>query len=173
MKYGLWLQPTGKSYEDLQNLINELARKFDCPVFEPHVTLLGGIDVNLEELISKTEKLAKLSSSFKIKLENTSFSSTYFQNVFYLVEPNKDLLDLRIKLHGFFPNKVDEAYFPHFSLTYGDYSAEQRQEILEYVENKNLRFGFEISSINISQAETKDTKTWSVTQKFSLKRQFV
>ena len=57
-EYTVSIIPQGEVFDRLYGLIKELAEKYYGPVFEPHVTLLGGIPLPEAEMRAKTEKLA-------------------------------------------------------------------------------------------------------------------
>lgn len=61
--YSVWLMPDPASSANarLENEISYWANELDppAPVFQPHVTLIGGISIAETDMIEKTEQLAK------------------------------------------------------------------------------------------------------------------
>lgn len=58
--YSLWLMPGEALADRLQREIDELTVRFDdAPRFQPHVTLLGGIDRPAAEVLPAAQALAK------------------------------------------------------------------------------------------------------------------
>ena len=53
----LWLMPTGESYKRFSNLIKKLAKQYNAPVFEPHITLLGDFKQPLDECIKLIQQV--------------------------------------------------------------------------------------------------------------------
>ena len=49
-RFHLWLMPTGGTCERLAAIIRHLSQKHGGPLFEPHVTLLGGMEGEGEEI---------------------------------------------------------------------------------------------------------------------------
>lgn len=58
--YSLWIKPSGKVAEKLSQEIASQAAEYSAPVFEPHVTLLGDIQGNAEEIMQQSRELAGL-----------------------------------------------------------------------------------------------------------------
>lgn len=57
--YSLWLKPSGHVADKLAQEIRSQASEHLAPVFEPHVTLLGGIEGDKEHIYQATQELAK------------------------------------------------------------------------------------------------------------------
>lgn len=55
--YSLWLMPTGEAYGKFSNLIKRLAKEYNAPVFEPHVTLIGDLMGSENGVLKKVEQL--------------------------------------------------------------------------------------------------------------------
>ena len=39
--YSIWLMPHGKCANSVSKIINNIGKKYNTPIFEPHVTLIG------------------------------------------------------------------------------------------------------------------------------------
>lgn len=42
MSYSIWLIPDGEVYKTVSSIIQNIAKEYGGPLFEPHITLLGG-----------------------------------------------------------------------------------------------------------------------------------
>ena len=80
--YSLWITPPIKINGPLQKVITDLSAKYGSPEFEPHITLLGNISLDLEPLKQKVGLLVSKLKPFPISFSEVSFSTTYFQSVF-------------------------------------------------------------------------------------------
>jgi hypothetical protein len=79
--YSLWLSvPAGSQVgRQLRQEIATQAKAHSAPLFEPHVTLLGGIEGDAESIITKAQELAariKVSASVVPRLAHGQHSST-------------------------------------------------------------------------------------------------
>ncbi len=58
MNYSIWIIPPEPIFSQLSKTVNELSSRYACPVFEPHLTLLGNIDHKLSNIEQVVEKIA-------------------------------------------------------------------------------------------------------------------
>jgi 2'-5' RNA ligase len=132
-KYSVWLIPdrNSEAYRQLDDYISEYADEYeDAPEFEPHVTVLGGIKGDPNDITPKTRTLAAKYDPIDLQLTRVQCSTTTHQCVFALVEPTVHLL----QLHDETAKSFDEnpgMYVPHVSLLYSDMSIEDRVSIAE------------------------------------------
>ncbi len=139
--YSLWLRPFGEVAIELKKHINKLSSQFNTPGFEPHVTLLGGLDAHETRLIQLTDTLAHALAPFTIQLEETGFGDQYFQSLFIRAKKSDPLIsahNLAIKMFGY---ENAGEYIPHLSLLYGELSVKKKSKILNTMgRNFNLQF---------------------------------
>src|SRR3954462_2265494 len=83
--YHLWFKPSGEAYKILRRTIEQLAQKLDAPMFEPHISLIGNLDGTEEEIIKKSESLAKSLKPFTAVLTEPAYRDSHFQCLFMLV----------------------------------------------------------------------------------------
>ena len=154
--YSLWLMPerNTKTYSFLDQLIRNLAARYQTPIFNSHITLLGGINDNEQNVREKTQLLAEKLTPYEIQLDEIGTNKTYFQILFYKIKPTHSALnanDIARKVFGI--NK--EKYFPHLSLAYGDLTSEQvfvlKQIVTQY--NQISEICFEIKTIELWRTE--------------------
>lgn len=67
----------------------------DAPDFEPHITLLGGIETDEATAIERTRELVRGCDPFELGFTGVSCSTTTHQCVFLFVTPSAALLRLR------------------------------------------------------------------------------
>lgn len=59
--YSLWLKlPAGPVYKKLEQEIAAQAKEHSSPLFEPHVTLLGGIEGDKDKVLESAKGLAEM-----------------------------------------------------------------------------------------------------------------
>lgn len=128
MKYTIWTAPSEPLYSQLQGIIDDLGAKYNAPHFPPHMTILGSVEAELEDVKHKVEKVAKKFVPFEVILGPVSFSTTFFQSVFVRVNSNASLLQLNLDLKQKL-DKENNVFMPHISLMYGDHDMETREKI--------------------------------------------
>lgn len=129
-KYALWLRPFGDIAFSLKQRIRKLSEAHGSPLFEPHVTLLGGLTNSEVELVQMTNTIAISLKPFDVVLTRAGCRDTYFQSLFVYVEPSKELMNARKTAERLFGYESDEKFEPHLSLMYGNYPREQKERIL-------------------------------------------
>lgn len=127
--YSLWLRPMGDIAFSLQQRIEKLSKKHNTPLFEPHVTLLGGLQAPKTELVNLTDALGSSLSPFDILLTRAATGTTFYQSLFVKIKETQPLMDARKKAEQLF-DYSKEDYFPHMSLMYCDFSREEKERIL-------------------------------------------
>lgn len=140
MKYSIWITPQGEIQSKLSEIITDLSKKYDAPDFEPHMTLLGDIDLDEETVLEKTEQLVSELKKFPLTLREISFSTTYFQSVFVRVKSTSVLMNANLKAKEIF--EYDNSVFmPHISLIYGEHDMVLREKIAAEIKlSENLSF---------------------------------
>ncbi len=128
--YSLWLTPdvASQEYRSLSANIAELAGVYGTPLFEPHVTLIGGIQGTEAEVRARTQELADRLSTFTVQLGAIGSRGSYHQSLFICADPSGELLRANAVARGIFSIDTGD-YFPHVSLAYGDFSPEQLQSL--------------------------------------------
>ena len=138
-RYSLWLEPDAKIKNQLQEIICKLAKQHRLPFFEPHITLLGGIETKEEKAISNAEKIAAAFDKFPLVLGEVSFSTTYFQSVFVRVKASAKLMEANIMAKKLF-GMENNVFMPHISLLYRDHKMELREKIASRIKLQKLDF---------------------------------
>lgn len=124
--YSLWLVPkrNDETFLFLKGLIDKVAAEYKTISFDPHVTLLGGINESAQNVYEKTSRLATKLSPYEIKLGKIGSNRSYFQVLFSkVIETNPVIHANTVAQHVFGMNS--DKYFPHLSVAYGDFSKDQ------------------------------------------------
>lgn len=128
--FSLWLQPIGQAYDRLADIIKQLSEQYHTPLFEPHVTLIGGLIGKPEALVTRTAQLAKFIRPSIVTLTTVDYLDEYFRCLFATVEKTKWLADANTKARKIFHREDDPEFMPHLSLMYGDLSPTTKQRII-------------------------------------------
>jgi len=133
LRYALWLTPRGPLAEKLGQLIADLAARDGAPIFEPHITLLGGLSGRQSELTTRTRALACELKPFEIALTDTDYLDEYFRCLFLDVAPGDDIMAAHALAKQLFGVSRDLVFRPHLSLLYANLGAQQKEKILDHI----------------------------------------
>lgn len=150
--YSLWLVPEkdSQAYRLLSKYIQSLAVKHKSPLFEPHITLLGGIQDSEENIRKKTLKLLGVLTSLEIHTRDIGSCESYFQALFLKVALTKEILQTYEKSRQYFALPKKE-YFPHLSIAYGEFSQDKTRLFRKSLTIPN--FNFSVKTIELWRTE--------------------
>ena len=157
MKYSIWVIPPAPLNKHLLDIIKQLADVYQGPLFEPHMTVLGNIDLELKKLDESVRKVAVITPKLNLSLESVSFSTTYFQNVLLRVKSTAELLNLNIELKKAL-NEDNNVFMPHISLLYGDHDMHLRENAAKSISQMNTNFTVDRLVLTPSTPNPKDWK---------------
>jgi len=132
-RFALWLAPEGADEDALQAVVDRLAREHGGPTFPPHLTLLGGIVAEEDDVVERAHRLAAERTPLTLHLDGIGTDETYFQSLFGLVRATPELVELRAAARAIFPEAPD-PYRPHVSLLYGHPGPETKRSIIAALE---------------------------------------
>lgn len=139
MKYSIWVIPPEPVKKELINIVEKLANDFDGPVFEPHMTLLGNIDLELSNITEKIKPVCANSTNLELSFGAVSFSTTFFQNVLIRINSTAQLMQLNMDLKQAL-NANSDVFMPHISLLYGNHGMDLREKATQMVSSINSTF---------------------------------
>lgn len=141
-RYALWIEPPGFLSMRLNALIDAFAVQYGGPRFSSHVTLLGGISADEEDLLLRAlGSLVSELSPFEIRLAGVGREDSFFRCLYLLAEPTGALKDARDKAEEAFggfraqgssPKRLEE-FLPHMSLLYGDIDDSLKDAIIQSI----------------------------------------
>ncbi len=165
--YSIWLIPQDDTFKKLSKLINGLSRKYSSPIFDPHVTLIGGIIGSQDEVIKKTKKLASKVNPYAIELNKVGFLDNYLKSLFWKAKQDKEVLRANKWAKKIFNMKNSEKYLPHLSLIYGDFSENIKKEIIKNYQLDNFKLNFVADKIHLYNTNG-EIKDWEKVGEFEL-----
>ena len=159
-----WLIPCEPAHSFFQRIINDLARRYDAPVFEPHVTVHVGAD-QADAAAKALEKAAtecKLVRQTPLRIDQSGeFTKTLFVQFVMTAELGK--------INGIIRHSAnDSSHYelkPHLSLLYKSLPAATRSELAASitVPFSELTFGAIKAVRCVSPTESRaDVEAWRV-----------
>jgi 2'-5' RNA ligase len=125
----LWLMPEGGVHPRFAGLISDLAARLGTPAFEPHVTLLGGVDAPLEEVRAQVAVLARALPPIEVRLRVVDGRDEYFRCLFVAAEPTPGLVSAHEAAAHALGVARGTPFEPHLSLVYGHLDAARKESL--------------------------------------------
>jgi len=128
-----WLVPAEPAHRFFQDLINDLARRYDAPVFEPHVTIYVG--ANSTDAVNTTlSKAARDCKRIMLQALEVSHSDEFIKTLFVEFGLNTKLRQLNQVIRSAAPDSSDYDLKPHLSLLYKRMSVQTRRQLARSIE---------------------------------------
>jgi putative hydrolase of the HAD superfamily len=128
-----WLIPSEPARSYFQNLINDLAERYDAPKFEPHVTVHVGVDCTdtVDEVLSKA---ARGSERIVLQTLEVNGSSEFTKTLFVHFAVTTELHQLNHSIRTAARDSSDYQLSPHLSLLYKRISLQDRHLLTHSIE---------------------------------------
>ncbi|GBG81510.1 hypothetical protein CBR_g32499 [Chara braunii] len=140
LSFSVWAVPPPDSPlpKRLGGVISRLAQTYGTPVFEPHVTISGGIRAKSEEdVVAAFKELCAGLAPFNCRAVDVAAGTSFFQCVYLLIAKSPEIVKTHLQTRRWFglldqqqrqeEAQAAEAYMPHLSLIYGSLSEEDRE----------------------------------------------
>jgi len=123
-----WLIPAEPARRFFQGVINDLARRYDAPLFEPHVTVHVGSN-RADAAESAISQAARAYKPIKLKALEIGHSSEFIKTLFVQFALNTELRQFNETLRDTAQDSSHYELKPHLSLLYKKTSAAARREL--------------------------------------------
>jgi hypothetical protein len=164
-----WLIPTEPARGFFQGVINDLARRYNAPVFEPHMTIYVGSDrVEADEVIAKVVSGCRLVQAKVLKIRE---SGEFIKTLFVQFALDRKLEQLNEIIRDAAQDSADYQLNPHLSLLYKTMSILARRELARSIKVPFSEVTFEsIKAVRcISPTRSRaDVEAWRVVAAKSL-----
>lgn len=162
----LWLIPDGAAYARLHELIEDLSTTHGTPVFEPHVTLLSGIQDSEADTLEKAAKLAKQQQKMHLSLTQIKYLEFYYRCLFFTMSSTEVLMQLRQQAEKQFKHTKIQPFIPHVSFLYGSLPVFKKEAIIETLGDA-FYFDFVLSKLRVVET-SKTPEHWKWLGEFDL-----
>jgi len=127
-----WLIPAEPAHSYFQGAINDLARRYDAPLFEPHVTIhVGASHVDAAE--RALSKAARECQSITVKALRIDHSDEFIKTLFVQFALNTNLQQLNAIVRSAAEDSSDYKLDPHLSLLYKKIPPVVRSELADSI----------------------------------------
>ena len=165
-----WLIPAEPKRELFCELIRILAKQFDAPRFEPHLTLL----VTAEDRQTSKQILEQIDASLiQLRLREISFSSKFTKTLFVRFKSNNALKNLIVDLRHAAKSGGKFVRDPHVSLLYKKIPVAVKKELASTIRLPAKEVVFDsIKAVrcHLPVRDRADVKSWRIIAAKSLAR---
>ena len=123
-----WLIPAEPARSFFQGVINDLARRYDAPVFEPHVTIYFGSN-RADAAESAISEGARACTLIKLKALGIGHSREFIKTLFVQFVLNTELRQLNEIIRDAAQTSSHYELKPHLSLLYKGMPSAARREL--------------------------------------------
>lgn len=117
--HSIWLMPEPNAAARLRDLILRVSSTYDCPVFEPHITLLGDLHRAPILTIKACQKNFASMNPLQVTLTGVARSDQHFMALFLDATIKPDLGAIRGAIFETLTDRNPAPFRPHISLSYG------------------------------------------------------
>ena len=164
-----WLVPTHETRSWLVRDIERLAKRFNAPVFEPHLTVHAGPSDGVASAASVLGETAFELEPITLRPTALGHSASFTKCVFVEFHLDQALLNLQSKLRDRLPS--DYVLQPHISLLYHHLSDSERASLAEEVliPREDVRFEV-IQAVKCPAVNetAEDVRSWRLVEEWRL-----
>lgn len=166
-----WIIPTEPARSYFQNVIRDLAQRYDAPLFEPHVTIHVG--ANYADTVDRAlSKVANDNEQIVLQPLEVSSSPEFIKTFFVQFAMNRQLKQINQSIRATEKESSEYQVNPHLSLLYKRMSIQDRRLLAGSIEVPFPEVAFDsLEAVQcISPTESRaDVEAWRVlaTQKLS------
>ena len=147
----LWLRPAGPVLERLQEMIRRLTARFGGAWPKPHVSLLGGIELQSEGAEGRLETLCARLQPVTVRLGRLEGRNEPFRCFYAVAEPTPDLVDAHRGACEVFGMPQPDVFEPHLPLLYGHIDAPTKVRLAKELGGR-LDLSFVANSVHLVNA---------------------
>ncbi|KAH9627288.1 hypothetical protein KSS87_013533 [Heliosperma pusillum] len=168
--YSVWGLPTEEARERMKKVMKTLATEFNGPEFEPHVTIVGAINLTLQDALNKFSSACNdLKKAYVVHSKGVSTGTC----VYLLLDTNPQVVALRDHCCRHFAYERRSPYLPHMSLLYADLTEDEKRKAqarANAVDDSlgNLSFSIKRLALYKTDTEDKSLKSWEKVAEYEL-----
>jgi hypothetical protein len=167
----VWLTPAPSDRRWLSKVIQDYAKEYHFPAFEPHVTIYSGLYSPEENLAKIVQEALGPSQSITLQVAGLNYTEDFFKTGFIDFAEAEHLTQLCGAIRDRLQNPLDYALDPHLSLIYKDIPIDQKRLAM-------LRFVLSVSKVTFDTIKVitpgeqgwGDIANWKEQYRYSLVR---
>jgi hypothetical protein len=157
-----WLVPAEPDRQQLGQVIRELARRTDAPVFDPHVTLYSGPASSLKHASAIVRSVTRDVAALSLRTTGISHSEQFTKTLFIECETHPAIAAMSEAFKQQSEPSLDYELKPHVSLLYANVPERVRQKLAgELLMPPAIRFDCVRAVLTGTQTKTRqDVEAW-------------
>jgi 2'-5' RNA ligase len=154
--FSIWLLLEKESRSNYRQIVKTISKRLKAPIFEPHCTIYGHFNTDIEILKPIVTELAKNYNQFSASVKKIKSGDSYSKSLYVSIKNSGALNQLNKICKNKFSRLKKYGFDPHISIAYGIYS---KEEI--YVATKSLIIPSHVVFNGLSIVKTdKNVKSW-------------
>ena len=122
--YSIWLTLEKDSRSSYRELIIKLSKRFKSMSFEPHCTIYGRLDIDLDNIKPVIANMVKTKNQFSTTVKRLKSGKSKWKSLYLSINNNEEMTSLYGKCKKKFGSSRKYVFDPHISIAYGLYEPE-------------------------------------------------
>ena len=160
--HAIWLTFSKSDREYLKNIIDKISEKYHAPKFEPHITVYGLIDLEINQIDKIAKEVISNQNSFLVKKSEILQSEELWKTVFIELKIDQQLELIHKNLKKYFKKFLKYEFNPHISLIYKILPIDERIKIMNEL---NIKNEFQVSKLAV-QKFFPDIEKWKIVKEY-------
>ena len=131
----LWLMPAEPAAGRFASVIAKIAARLGSPVFDPHVTLVGGLTLEEEDAWPRTRAVAAALAPVRVRLVRAGWRPAYFRCLYAEVE-GEAIVRAHETARAVLRLPEGPPYEPHLSFAYADFTEVEQASLAVEVDRQ-------------------------------------
>ena len=127
-KLAFWLMPSADAKPFFVSLVEELARRLNAPVFEPHVTLQGA-EMDSGEALALLERVAAFHTPLELGIAGIEFSEKYTKTLYVQFRASAEATAISDAFADGVGSDGGYEFDPHLSVLYKTMTDAEKEEL--------------------------------------------
>tara|TARA_Y100001970_G_C14232463_1_gene859540 strand:- start:942 stop:1442 length:501 start_codon:yes stop_codon:yes gene_type:complete len=161
-RWSVWLIPDEADRLELGKLIEDCTNLLNSPTFDPHVTLFGRLDLDIEYTLSFFKNFAKRSNAISLKTLGVNTGKPPWKTLYLQMETKRILIQLQNQIDQYLNQYRTYEFDPHLTLAYGNMK-------IRDIELEDISFPESITFSSVALVKTPDEiSSWQQLELFRL-----
>jgi 2'-5' RNA ligase len=159
-----WLLPAEPARSELAGIISDLAKRFDAPSFEPHVTVYV-TEADRQNAADVLRRVLREHQPFRLSVRGIEYSDKFTKTLFIQFAADAELSRCSDELRRASTSASDYQLNPHLSLIYKAMAHETQRDLAAAITLPFAEISFDEMKAIVSPAEIKDrgdVEAWRV-----------
>ncbi|CAO2842284.1 unnamed protein product [Amaranthus hypochondriacus] len=171
--YSVWGLPSDDVKNRVKKVMKTLQSEFNAPDFDPHVTVVGAINLTPEDALNKFKSACQGLKAYTAYGRGVTTGTFFYQCVFLLLDTSPEVVHTSDHCCGHFGYNRNTPYMPHMSLLYADLTDEEKkkaQDRANVLDDSLGNLNFTINRLALYKTDTEDKslKSWEKVTEYDL-----